>query len=198
MTAGTTTYEWFVEDPINNYDVAVNAGKYAHDSTIYAGEEGPLTLDFWPLANHVEAARKQFTQATSMLRCFENWFGPYPWYADGYKLIETPHLGMEHQSGIAYGNHFQNGYRGRDLSGTGWGLKWDFIIVHESAHEWFGNNITTADLADMWVHESFANYAEALYTECQFGPRGGRGVCDRDPQAHQERPAGRGPIWGEQ
>jgi aminopeptidase N len=108
-----------------------------------------------------------------MLRCFESWFGPYPWYVDGYKLIETPHLGMEHQSGIAYGNHYQNGYRGIDLSGSGWGLKWDFIIVHESAHEWFGNSLTTADVADMWVHESFANYAEALYTECLFGKEAG-------------------------
>ncbi len=172
-TDGTTTYEWFVRNPINNYDVAVNIGAYAHDSSVYAGAQGPLTLDFWPLASHVDTARKQFTQATSMLRCFESWFGPYPWYEDGYKLIETPYLGMEHQSAIAYGNHYRNGYFGRDLSGTGWGLRWDFILVHESAHEWFGNNITTADLADMWVHESFANYAEALYTECEFGSAAG-------------------------
>ena len=170
---GTTTYEWFVRSPINNYDVAVNAGRYAHDSSVYHGEAGDLTLDFWPLAIHADTARKQFTQVASMLRCFEGWFGPYPWYDDGYKLIETPYLGMEHQSGIAYGNHYKNGYLGGDLSGTGWGLKWDFIIVHESAHEWFGNSITTADMADMWVHESFANYAEALYTECQFGKGAG-------------------------
>jgi aminopeptidase N len=170
---GTTTYEWFVRSPINNYDVAVNIGRYAPLSDVYPGVQGPLTLDFWPLAYHQDAARREFAQATSMLGCFESWFGPYPWYADGYKLVETPHLGMEHQSAIAYGNKYQNGYLGRDLSGTGWGLRWDFIIVHESAHEWFGNNITTADLADMWVHESFANYAEALYTECQFGPRAG-------------------------
>ncbi|HWZ59039.1 MAG TPA: M1 family aminopeptidase [Gemmatimonadaceae bacterium] len=170
---GTTTYEWFVDDPINNYDVAANIGKYAHFSDTYAGAAGALTLDFWPLAYHLDTARAQFAQARSMLRCFESWFGPYPWYKDGYKLIETPHLGMEHQSGIAYGNGFQNGYRGRDRSGTGWGLGWDFIIVHESAHEWFGNNITTADIADMWVHESFANYAEGLYTECLNGPAAG-------------------------
>ncbi|HEU4642090.1 MAG TPA: M1 family metallopeptidase [Gemmatimonadaceae bacterium] len=166
---GTTTYEWFVDDPINNYDVAVNAGTYAHFGDTYAGEDGTLTMDFWPLAYHQEVAARQFQQARSMLRCFEHWFGPYPWYRDGYKLVETPHLGMEHQSAVAYGNHYQNGYRGRDLSGTGWGLRWDFIIVHESAHEWFGNNITSRDLADMWVHESFANYAENLYTECLFG-----------------------------
>ena len=108
-----------------------------------------------------------------MLRCFEHWFGPYPWYADGYKLVETPHLGMEHQSAIAYGNHFLNGYLGRDLSRTGLGLQWDFIIVHESAHEWFGNNISGQDHADMWVHESFANYAEGLYTECRLGKTAG-------------------------
>ncbi len=169
----TTTYEWFVTSPINNYDIAVNAGRYAHFSEMYDGERGPLTLDFWPLAYHVEPARQQFSQATTMLQCFEHWFGPYPWYEDGYKLVETPHLGMEHQSAVAYGNHYQNGYLGRDLSGTGWGLKWDFIIVHESAHEWWGNSITSKDLADMWVHESFANYAENLYTECRFGKAAG-------------------------
>jgi photosystem II stability/assembly factor-like uncharacterized protein len=170
---GTTTYEWFVRNPINNYDVAINAGPYVHDSAVYHGEQGDLTLDFWPLAPHADTARKQFAQVSSMLRCFEGWFGPFPWYDDGYKLVETPYLGMEHQSAIAYGNRYKNGYLGGDLSGTGWGLRWDFIIVHESAHEWFGNSITTADIADMWVHESFANYAEALYTECQFGPRAG-------------------------
>jgi aminopeptidase N len=170
---GTTTYEWFVQNPINNYDVAVNIGAYAHIAETYAGLKGPLTLDFWPLAYHRDAAAAQFQQAKSMLACFESWFGPYPWYTDGYKLIEAPHLGMEHQSAVAYGNHYHNGYLGIDLSGTGWGLKWDFIIVHESAHEWFGNSLTTADVADMWVHESFANYAEALYTECLFGKEAG-------------------------
>ena len=108
-----------------------------------------------------------------MMKCFEHWFGPYPWYEDGYKLVEAPHLGMEHQSAVAYGNHYQNGYLGRDLSRTGLGLMWDFIIVHESAHEWFGNNITMQDQADMWVHESFANYAENLYTECLAGQEAG-------------------------
>jgi len=163
---GTTTWEWFVTEPINNYDVAVNAGDYAHYGEIFQGEDGPLTLDFWPLAYHLDAAHSQWTQVRSMLSCFEHWFGPYPWYADGYKLVEAPHLGMEHQSAIAYGNHFHNGYLGRDLSHTGVGLGWDFIIVHESAHEWFGNSLTSRDLADMWVHESFANYAESLYEEC--------------------------------
>ncbi len=166
---GTTTYEWFVVNPINNYAIAVGAGHYAHYSDTLQGERGPLTLDFWPLDYHVEAAHRQFVQAKSMLQCFEHWFGPYPWYEDGYKLVEVPHTGMEHQSAVAYGNWYANGYRGRDLSGTGLGLKWDFIIVHESAHEWFGNSITVKDEADIWVHEGFANYAENLYTECLFG-----------------------------
>ena len=170
---GTTTFEWFVTEPINNYDVEVNAGQYAHFADEYQGERGRLTLDFWPLAYHVDTAKIQFKQVKPMLKCFEHWFGPYPWYKDGYKLIEAPHLGMEHQSGVAYGNHFKNGYSGRDLSGTGWGMKWDFIIVHESAHEWWGNNLTDKDAADMWIHESFANYAEGLYAECQDGKQAG-------------------------
>ena len=130
-------------------------------------------MDFWPLTYHLEAAKKQWAQAIPMMKCFEHWFGPYPWYEDGFKLIETPHPGMEHQSAVAYGNWYENGYRRRDGSGTGLGLKWDFIIVHESAHEWFANNITAKDNADMWVHESFANYAENLYTECLFGKEAG-------------------------
>jgi aminopeptidase N len=170
---GTTTYEWFVANPINNYAIAVAAGSYVHYSDVYRGERGALTLDFWPLDYHLAAARSQWVQSKSMLACFEHWFGPYPWYEDGYKLIEVSNNGMEHQSAVAYGNGFANGYRGRDGSGTGLGLKWDFIIVHESAHEWFGNNITTKDQADTWVHESFANYAEGLYTECLFGKQAG-------------------------
>jgi aminopeptidase N len=170
---GTTTYEWFIAEPINNYDVEVNAGGYEHIADSFDGEKGKLTLDFWPLSYHKDTASVQFQQAKPMLKCFEHWFGPYPWYKDGYKLIEAPHLGMEHQSGVAYGNKFKNGYSGRDLSGTGWGMKWDFIIVHESAHEWWGNNVTMKDQADMWVHESFANYAEGLYAECQDGKKAG-------------------------
>ena len=170
---GTTTYEWFVSNPINNYNIAINAGKYAHYSETYQGESGKLTLDFWPLAYHLESARKQFAQTRPMLKCFESWFGPYPWYQDGYKLVESPHLGMEHQSAVAYGNHYQNGYLGKDLSKTGWGMRWDFIVIHESAHEWFGNNITVKDMADNWIHEGFANYAENLFAECQDGRRAG-------------------------
>ncbi|HEY8833764.1 MAG TPA: M1 family metallopeptidase [Gemmatimonadaceae bacterium] len=170
---GTTTYEWFVVNPINNYDVAVNAGHYAHFSDVFQGERGKLSLDFWPLDYHLDVAKKQFQQVKPMLQCFESWFGPFPWYEDGYKLVETPHLGMEHQSAIAYGNRYRNGYRGIDRSATGHGLLWDFIIVHESAHEWFGNSITMKDAADMWIHESFATYAEGLFTECQQGKRAG-------------------------
>jgi aminopeptidase N len=170
---GTSTYEWFVTNPINNYNVEINAGQYAHFADTLIGEKGKLTMDYWPLAYHADTAKIQFRQASSMMKCFEHWFGPYPWYEDGYKLVEAPHLGMEHQSGVAYGNKFKNGYSGRDLSATGWGMKWDFIIVHESAHEWWGNNITTKDAADMWIHESFANYAEGIYAECQDGKQAG-------------------------
>jgi aminopeptidase N len=170
---GTTTFEWFVVSPINNYSVSVNAGTYAHIAESFDGENGKLTMDYWPLAYHRDVAVEQFKQAKSMMTCFEHWFGPFPWYEDGYKLVEAPHLGMEHQSAVAYGNHYHNGYLGRDLSNTGHGLKWDFIIVHESAHEWWGNSITDKDGADMWVHESFANYAENLYTECQEGKNAG-------------------------
>ena len=170
---GTTTYEWFVVNPINNYAIAVAAGNYAHYSDVYHGLRGDLTLDYWPLDYHIDAAKRQFPQSRSMLQCFEGWFGPYPWYEDGYKLIEVPNTGMEHQSAVSYGNWFQNGYRKRDGSGTGLGLTWDYIIVHESAHEWFGNNITAKDNADMWVHESFATYLEGIYTECLFGKDAG-------------------------
>jgi aminopeptidase N len=169
----TQTFVWFVDDPINNYDVAVNIGKYAHWEDVYHGLKGELTLNYWVMPYHLKQSHIQFQQVKSMLKCFEYWFGPYPWYRDGYQLVETPYLGMEHQSCIAYGNHYENGYLGRDLSLTGWGLNWDFIIVHESAHEWFGNNITDKDIADMWIHESFANYAEALYVECQYGKKAG-------------------------
>jgi aminopeptidase N len=170
---GTTTYEWFVTSPINNYAIAVAAGSYAHWSEVYDGLDGKLTLDFWPLDYNLDKARRQWVQVKPMLQCFEHWFGPYPWYEDGYKLLEVPNAGMEHQSAISYGNYYENGYRRRESSGTGLGFQWDFIIIHESAHEWWGNNITAKDNADMWVHESFANYAEGIYTECLFGKEAG-------------------------
>jgi aminopeptidase N len=172
---GYTRYDWFVANPINNYDIEANIGKYTHFSDSYDGEKGKLSLDYWVLSYNLEKAKKQFGEnVKDMIKAFEHWFGPYPFYEDGYKLIEAPHLGMEHQSGTAYGNHFGNGYMGTDLSGTGWGLKWDFIIVHESGHEWFGNNITSKDLADMWIHESFTNYSESLFVEQRYGKQAGQ------------------------
>ncbi|MGI4022143.1 MAG: M1 family metallopeptidase [Janthinobacterium lividum] len=171
---GYTRFDWIVKNPINNYDVEANIGNYIHFDDTFQGEKGKLSLDYWVLPANLDKAKKQFADNVKpMLSAFEHWFGPYPFYEDGYKLIETPHLGMEHQSGVAYGNHYQNGYLGRDLSGTGWGLKWDFIVVHESGHEWFGNNITMKDAADMWIHESFTNYSESLFVEQQFGKQAG-------------------------
>lgn len=165
----TTTYKWEVKNPINTYNIIPYIGKYVNFSEVYDGLKGKLNCGYWVIDYNLNKAKKQFTQVQPMLRCFEQWFGPYPFYEDSYKLVETPYLGMEHQSAVAYGNAYQNGYYGRDLSETGWGMKWDFIIVHESGHEWFGNNITCADIADMWIHEGFTNYSETIYTECQFG-----------------------------
>lgn len=170
---GTLTYQWRVVNPINNYNLIPYIGKYVHWNENYAGEKGNLTCDYWVLDYELEKAKQQFRQVPKMLKSFEFWFGPYPFYEDGYKLVQSPHLGMEHQSAVAYGNGFQNGYRGNDLSGTGWGNKWDFIIVHESGHEWFANNITTQDIADMWVHEGFTNYSETLFTTSEYGKEAG-------------------------
>ncbi|WP_394767174.1 M1 family metallopeptidase [Ferruginibacter sp.] len=166
---GTATYDWAVVNPINNYCIIPYIGKYVHFGEIFKGEKGDLTMDYWVLDSNLDKAKKQFQDAPRMMKTFEYWFGPYPFYEDGYKLVDAPHLGMEHQSATAYGNGYQNGYHGTDLSGSGWGLKWDFIIVHESGHEWFGNNITSKDLADMWIHESFTNYSETLFTEYYYG-----------------------------
>ncbi|MBO9203525.1 MULTISPECIES: M1 family metallopeptidase [Niastella] len=174
---GTATYTWEVKNPINNYNIIPYIGKYVTWHEDFAGEKGKLDCDYWVLDYDLEKAKKQFTQAPKMLKCFEYWFGPYPFYEDGYKLVEAPHLGMEHQSAVAYGNKFENGYLGRDLSGTGWGLKWDFIIVHESGHEWFANNITSNDIADMWVHEGFTNYSETIFTTCEYGVEAGNEYC---------------------
>jgi aminopeptidase N len=174
---GKVAYRWSVKNPINNYNIIPYIGKYVHWGEVFAGEKGNLDCDYWVLDYELEAAKKQFTQVLPMLTCFEHWFGPYPFYEDGYKLVQSPHLGMEHQSAVAYGNKFGNGYLGRDLSDSGWGLKWDFIIVHESGHEWFGNNITSKDVADMWIHESFTNYSETLFTTCAYGVKAGDDYC---------------------
>ncbi len=168
---GNNVYAWAVVSPINNYDITFYIGRYVHFGQIYKGEKGNLTMDYWVLDSNLTKAKEQFKDAPRMMKALEYWFGPYPFYKDGYKLVDAPYLGMEHQSAIAYGNHYLEGYAGHDLSGSGWGMKWDFIIVHESAHEWFGNNITSKDLADMWIHESFANYAEALFTEYYYGKK---------------------------
>lgn len=168
---GTMTWDWVVKSPINNYNIIPYIGKYVNFNEVYKGVKGDLDMNYWVLDYNLEKAKKQFIEVQKMMKAFEHWFGPYPFYEDGYKLVEAPHLGMEHQSAIAYGNNYKNGYAGRDLSETGWGSKWDFVIVHESSHEWFGNNITTKDIADMWVHEGFANYAETLFTEFYYGKK---------------------------
>jgi len=161
---GTATYKWAVVNPISNYCIIPYIGKYVNFSEIYNGEKGKLDVNYWVLDYNLEKAKSYMPpEVHNMLKAFEHWFGPYPFYEDGYQLIETSHTGMEHQSAVSYGNWYKPGYRGRDGSGTGWGMKWDFIIIHESGHEWFGNNITTNDLADMWVHEGFTNYSETLF-----------------------------------
>ncbi|MDI5950995.1 M1 family metallopeptidase [Flavobacterium yafengii] len=170
---GTKTYNWYVSNPINNYGVNINIGDYVSFSEKYKGEKGDLDCSYYVLRDNLAKAKKQFQDVPKMLKAFEHWFGPYPFYEDSYKLVEAPYLGMEHQSSVTYGNGFQNGYRGRDLSGTGWGLKFDFIIIHESGHEWFANNITYKDIADMWIHESFTNYSESLFVEYYYGKEAG-------------------------
>ncbi|MGV0935839.1 M1 family metallopeptidase [Empedobacter falsenii] len=166
---GKTISTWKVVNPINNYNIIPYIGHYVNFKDTFEGEKGKLDLDYYVLDYNIDKAKSQFEQAKLMLKSFEHWFGPYAFYEDSFKIVEAPHLGMEHQSGIAYGNKFENGYLGRDLSGSGWGLKWDFIIVHEAGHEWFGNNITEKDVADMWIHEAFTAYSETLFTETYYG-----------------------------
>ncbi len=169
----TETFQWFVDNPISNYVVNMNVAGYSHYGEVYHGEKGPLDCSYYVLPEDLDRAKKHFLQVPMMLEAFEYWFGPYPFYEDGYKLVQVPYPGMEHQSSVTYGNRFKNGFYGMDLSNTGWGNKWDFIIVHESAHEWFANNITYRDIADMWIHESFAAYAESLFTEYFYGKQAG-------------------------
>lgn len=165
----TKTYSWIVKNPINNYGVNVNIGDYVHFNEVYDGEGGNLDMNYYVLKDNLEKAKEHFKDATKMMKAFEHWFGQYPFYKDGYKLVEVPYLGMEHQSSVTYGNKYMPGYLGRDLSGTGWGLKFDFIIIHESGHEWFANNITYKDIADMWIHESFTAYSENLFLDYYYG-----------------------------
>lgn len=167
---GTAIYKWEVVSPINNYDIIPYIGKYVNFNETYNGEKGKLDVNYWVLDYNLAKAKSYLpNEVHNMMKAFEYWFGPYPFYEDGYKLIDVPHTGMEHQSAVAYGNWYRPGYRDRDLSGTGWGMKWDFIVIHESGHEWFGNNITTKDLADMWVHEGITNYSETLFIDYIFG-----------------------------
>jgi aminopeptidase N len=162
---GYNRWSWKVSNPINNYDVVLNIGNYVHFEDSFQD----LDLDYYVLPYNLEKAKKQFEEVKPMMACFYDKFGEYPFVEDGYKLVETPYLGMEHQSAVAYGNQYMPGYLGSDLSGTGIGLKWDFIIIHESGHEWFGNSITAGDIADMWIHEAFTSYSEAVYIECRWG-----------------------------
>lgn len=173
LADGTRTTSWEVVNPINNYGVNMNIADYVHWSSVYMGEKGPLNLDFYVYPQNLEKSKIQFQDAYRVLEALEYWFGPYPFYEDGYKLVEVPYLGMEHQSSVTYGNNYKNGYLGTDLSGTGWGLKWDYIIIHESGHEWFANNITYKDIADMWIHEGFTSYSEGLFTEYFYGKDAG-------------------------
>jgi len=166
-----TSYTWFVSNPINNYGVNINIGNYVNFSEKYQGEKGILDMDYYVLKHNLEKAKKQFLDAPKMMKAFEYWFGPYPFYEDSYKLVEVPYLGMEHQSSITYGNKYKKGYLGQDLSGTGWGLLFDFIIIHESGHEWFANNITNKDIADMWIHEGFTTHAESLFIDYYYGKK---------------------------
>ena len=167
----SNTYHWEVKNPINNYGVNINIGDYVNFSEIYKGESGDLDMDYYVLRDNLEIAKTHFKDAIKSMEAFEHWFGPYPFYEDSFKLVEAPYLGMEHQSSVTYGNKFKQGYLGRDLSGSGWGLMFDYIIIHETGHEWFANNITYKDIADMWIHESFTTYSENLFLDFHFGKK---------------------------
>jgi aminopeptidase N len=162
---GYTRWDWVVHYPINNYDVSLNIGNYQH----FSDRLGHLSMDFYALPEDLDKAKKQFTQAKGMLQAYQHYFGEYPFKKDGYKLIEVPYSGMEHQSAVTYGNHFANGYLERDWTGVGVSPRFDFIIIHESGHEWFGNSITAADSSDMWIHEGWTTYLESLYVEYMYG-----------------------------
>lgn len=168
---------WNVTNPINNYDATFYIGDYVHWGDTTMGEKGILDLNYWVLCTNLEVAKKHFEQVKPMIHCFEHWAGPYPFYEDGYKLVESPYLGMEHQGAIAYGNHFRMGYNGSDPTNTGLGLTFDYIIVHESGHEWFGNNITAKDMADNWIHEGITDYLESLYIDCTGGKEKAATYC---------------------
>tara|TARA_R110000850_G_C9994021_1_gene467326 strand:- start:3922 stop:5556 length:1635 start_codon:yes stop_codon:yes gene_type:complete len=169
----TKTWHWYVQNPINNYGVNINIADYVHFGEVYDGEAGPLDMDYWVLSYNLDKAREHFKDAPRSMEAFEHWFGPYPFYEDSFKLVEVPYLGMEHQSSVTYGNEYKKGYLGNDMSGTGWGMKFDYIIIHETGHEWFANNITYQEIADMWIHESFTTYSEGLFIEYFYGKEAG-------------------------
>ncbi len=187
-----TRFDWAVAAPINNYCVTFNVGKFSHFGDTYKSADGSLlTCDYYVMPYNLEKAKKQFKQVQTMLAAFEKYFGKYPFYRDGYKLIESPHLGMEHQTAVAYGNQFLQGYKG--FSSSPEGVMFDFIIIHESAHEWWGNSVTSKDLADMWIHESFGAYAEALYVESRWGYEAGQ----RYQNSKKQQIGNKKPILGE-
>ena len=170
----TRTFRWVVVNPINNYGVNANIGNYVTFGEKYQGIAGTLDVDYWVLPHQLEVAKKHFTEVPRMLKAFEHWFGKYPFYEDSFKLVAVSYPGMEHQSSVTYGNWFRNGYLARDPSpGSGYGFKFDFIIIHEAGHEWFANNISMKDAADMWVHEGFTNYSESLFVEYHWGKQAG-------------------------
>ena len=164
---GYKRWDWFVDNPINNYNVTLNIANYVHFGEVFNGVRGELACDYYVLPYNLEKAKSQFQQVGPMMECFETYFAPYPFYEDGYALVETPYLGMEHQSAIAYGNEYKTGYAGFDFSRIG--LDFDYIIIHETGHEWWGNSISCADMADLWIHEGFCTYSEAIYVECMHG-----------------------------
>jgi len=176
-SAKDMVWHWQVKNPINNYDVTFYIGDYVHWQDTVMGEKGKLDLDFWVLRYNEARARKQFAVVKQMIHCFEYWMGPYPFYEDGYKLVDAPYLGMEHQGAVAYGNHYQMGYLGYDRSMSNYGMSFDYIIVHESGHEWFGNNVTARDMADNWVHEGITTYSETLFAECLLGREKANKYC---------------------
>jgi len=191
MPDNYTEWRWLVSYPINNYDVALNIGDYKTWHETHTNKEtGETTpMDFYALPQDLDKAKVQFEQAQGMMDAYEHYFGEYPFDQDGYKLVEVPYAGMEHQSAVAYGNHFENGYYGRDWTGVGISPKFDFIIIHESGHEWFGNAITAKDRSDMWIHEGWTTYLEVLYVEYRWGKADAiRYVNGLKPKVQNERP----------
>ncbi len=190
---GNHTWTWEVNSPINNYNIIPYIGYYANWEEKLKSLNGPLDASYWVLDYNLERAKAHFKRDVQrMFDSFEDWFGPYPFFNDGYKLVETSHLGMEHQSAVAYGNKYTDGYLGNDLSGSGWGMKWDYIIIHETGHEWFANNVSTIDIADMWVHEGFTSYSEVLFVESNFGKK----AADEYNKGSRKRIGNKEPIIG--